>query len=213
MRKSSIKFFWDKKNEREDSDEYLKNIKFTYQTDYKAQKTAKDDKSKYRYRENVHRILFRQNLREKAKNWYFDLRKAVKSDWTILKALFKTQFEMKTNAETNKYLLLQRMITLMQRSKKSIIDYFRRIESLIRHLSSSTETIDYNMIKNMKHKSQRKRVYFECNKNRNFFLKKIKQVIQTTNQTINIVNSFDLEWRQRQNENSFNLIKEKNKIM
>jgi hypothetical protein len=78
MKESNIKSFWDKKDDRENSNEYLKNIEFIYQTNYKSQEAVKEDKIKYK--NNVHRILFRQNLRKDVEEWYFDLSKIVKSD-------------------------------------------------------------------------------------------------------------------------------------
>ncbi len=98
---------------------------------------------------------------------------------------------MKTNVDANKYLLLQRVITLMQKSNENIVKYFRRMKSLTKHFSSATEIIEYNVIKNKKDKSQKKRVNFECNKDKDFSLKKIKQVIQVVYQTVDIVSSFD----------------------
>jgi CRISPR/Cas system CMR-associated protein Cmr5 small subunit len=55
-----------KKNEREDLKEYLKNIKFVYQTNYKSQKAAENDKIKYK--DNVHKILFCQNLKKEVED-------------------------------------------------------------------------------------------------------------------------------------------------
>jgi hypothetical protein len=209
MKDSSIKSFWDRKDKRKNSNEYLKDIEFIYQTSYKSQKTMKKDKTKYK--NNVHRILFRQNFRRNVENWYFDLSKIVKSDWKVLRTSFKTQFEMKIDAEANKYLLLQRMITLTQKLDESITNYFQRTKSLTRHMSNAIEIIKYNVVKKMKNKVQRKWMNFECNKNKNFSLKKIELIIQTTCQTINIMNLFDLEWNH--SRNSFNHIKKKEKAL
>jgi hypothetical protein len=209
MKNSSIKLFWDKKDDRKNSNEYLKNIEFIYQIDYKSQKTIKNDKNKYK--NNVHRILFRQNLRKEAKDWYSNLSKTIKSDWTTLRIVFKTQFEVEIDVEANKYLLLQRVITLIQRSNEDITNYFRRTKNLTRHLLSAVEIIEYNVVKKMKNKLQRERINFECNKNRDFSLKKIKLIIQTTYQTMNTMNSFDLEWNHL--SESFNLDKDKEKIL
>jgi hypothetical protein len=170
--KFNIKTFWDKRNEREDLEEYLKDIKFVYQTNYKTQKAI--EKNKIKYKNNVHRILFRQNLKKKIEKWYADLEKSMKDDWTALKNIFKMQFEIEANAEADKYLFLQRMIILTQKSNKNITKYFRRTKSLVKHLFNSAEIIDYNVIKEMKNKIQRKRMNFECNKNRDFSFKKIK---------------------------------------
>ncbi len=104
----------------------------------------------------MHRILFRQNLREKAKKWYFDLKKATKNDWMTLQTIFKTQFIVKTNSKANKYLLLQKVTTLNQKQNKDIIKYFEQAKSLARHLFNVTKTIDYNVVKMMKNKSQKK---------------------------------------------------------
>jgi BMFP domain-containing protein YqiC len=206
---SNIKTFWDKRNEKKNLEKYLKNIEFTYQTNYKAQEAH--EKNKIKYKKNVHRILFRQNLREEVEKWYFDLKKTMKSDWKTLQTVFKTQFEMKADAKANKYLLLQRVATLNQRQNENIIEYFRWAKSLAKHLLSATKTIDYNVVKSMKNKSQRERVNFECNKDKNFSLKKIKQIIQAAYQTVDTVSSFDSEWRQI--ENLFNLFKEKDKAL
>ncbi len=88
MSDSNTKFFWDKRNERENSNEYLKDIEFIYRIDYKSQKTI--EKNKIKYKDNVHRILFRQNLKKEVENWYSDLNKTMKSDWTTLQLTFKT---------------------------------------------------------------------------------------------------------------------------
>jgi hypothetical protein len=74
----NIKTFWNKKNERKNLEEYLKNIEFIYQTNYKAQKEHEEHKIKYK--KNVHKILFWQNLREEVEKWYFDLKKRMKND-------------------------------------------------------------------------------------------------------------------------------------
>ncbi len=103
------------------------------------------------------------------------------------------QFEVEANVETNKYFLLQRVATLTQRSDEDIIDYFKRAERLIKHLLNAAKIIDYNVMKEMKNKVDRERMNFECNKNKDFFLKKTKLIIQTTYQTVNIMNSFDSE--------------------
>jgi hypothetical protein len=115
----NIKTFWDKRDERENFEEYLEDIEITYQTNYKKQKV--NEKNKIKYRENVHKILFRQNLKKNVEEWYFDLRKTMKNDWTTLQTTFKTQFEIEANAETNKYLLLQRIAILNQRQDESIV--------------------------------------------------------------------------------------------
>ncbi len=209
MRDSSIKSFWDKRNDRKNSNEYLKDIEFIYQTNYKTQEAIEDDKNKYK--ENVNRILFKQNLREETKNWYSNLSKIVKSDWIAFRTTFKIQFEIEIDAKANKYLLLQRMITLTQRSNEDITNYFRRTKSLTRHLLNAVETIKYNVVKKMKNKIQRERINFECNKNRDFILKKIKLIIQTTYQTINTMSSFDFEWNH--SSESFNLDKDKKKVL
>ncbi len=205
----NIKAFWNKRDEKKDLEKYLKDIKFVYQTNYKTQKTWKKDTDKYK--NNVHKILFRQNLRDDVENWYSDLKKSIKSDWTALQSSFKTQFEIEANVEADKYLLLQRVVILTQRLNESIADYFRRTKSLIRHLSSSTKIIDYNVIKEMKNKIQRKRVNFECNKNRNFSLKKIKLIMQAAYQTMNTMSSFDSEWNH--SKDPFNHNKEKKKAL
>jgi hypothetical protein len=167
--------------------------------------------NKIKYKNNVHRILFKRNLKKNVENWYFDLSKIVKSDWKTLRTSFKIQFEVKVDAKTNKYLLLQQMITLTQKLDESIMNYFQRVKSLARHWSSAIETIKYNVVKKMKNKVQRKRMNFECNKNRNFSLKKIKLIIQTTYETIDIMSSFNFEWNHL--KNSFNHIKKKKKAL
>ncbi len=90
----------------------------------------------------------------------------------ILQTVFKTQFEVKADVEANKYLLLQKMTTLNQKQDENIIEYFKRAKNLTRHLFNATKTIDYNVVKKMKNKSQKKLVNFECNKNRDFLLRK-----------------------------------------
>ncbi len=131
------------------------------------------------------------------------------SDFT--KFIQDSVFEIEIDVEANKYLLLQRIITLTRRSNETIIEYFRRAENLIRNLLNSAKTIEYNVIKKMKNKVQKKRMNFECNKDRNFFFKKIKLIIQAAYQTVNIMSSFDFEWHH--SKNSFNLSKEKEKAL
>jgi hypothetical protein len=161
----------------------------------------------------VHKILFRQNLREEVEDLYSDLIKIVKNDWATLQNSFKIQFEIEIDVEANKYLLLQRVITLTQRSNETIIEYFKRTKSLIKHLLSSTKIIDYNVVKEMRDKVQRKRMNFECNKNRNFLLKKIKLIIQAVYQTMNTMSSFDSKWNHNHSSDSFNLDKKKEKAL
>jgi hypothetical protein len=65
----------------------------------------------------------------------------------------------------------------------------------------------------MKDKIQRKRMNFECNKNRGFSLKKIKLIIQTTYQMINTMSSFDSKWSHNHSKDLFNLNKRKEKAL
>lgn len=51
-------------NEKKNSNKYLKNINFAYQTDYKIQKRRKKSNE---YKINVQKILFWQNLKKKMK--------------------------------------------------------------------------------------------------------------------------------------------------
>jgi hypothetical protein len=78
VKNRTLRRFEKKINERKNFEEYLKDIKFTYQTNYKSQEAAENDKIKYR--NNVHKILFRQNLREEVEDLYSDLIKIVKND-------------------------------------------------------------------------------------------------------------------------------------
>ena len=109
------------------------------------------------------------------------------------KKMFKKQFDVKMNAEINRYLLLQRMITLIQKLKKNVTNYFRKTENFVKHFSKSVETIEYNVMKDMTNKNKKNKINFECNKKRDFFLKKIKMIIQKAYQTVDSTNSFDSE--------------------
>ena len=71
------------------------------------------------------------------------------------KKMFKKQFDVKMNAEIDRYFLLQRMITLIQKSKKNVTNYFRKIKNFVKYFSTLIETIEYNVMKNMTNKNKK----------------------------------------------------------
>ena len=72
-----------------------------------------------------------------------------------------------------------------------IIDYLRREENLARKLLFAAFLMKYSIIKSMRESIQRDRVTFECIKDQNFSLTKMKRVVTTTYQVIEQIESFD----------------------
>lgn len=51
-------------------------------------------------------------------------------------------------------------------------NYFKQIENFVKHLSTLIETIKYNVMKKITNKYKKNKINFECNKRKNFFIKK-----------------------------------------
>ncbi|KAI9844508.1 MAG: hypothetical protein M1838_002174 [Thelocarpon superellum] len=117
------------RNGKEDLDEYLEDIEFAYETSHwgHAPKNALDVTE---HHNNTSCILFCQNLKGAAADWYVDLSKEVKSNWVDLKEAFLKAYKVESNKVVDKYVLLQQVANLAQGKDKSIIQYLRQAEEL-----------------------------------------------------------------------------------
>ena len=121
----NIKPFHGLRDGRELPDEYLEDIDFAYGTDHADLADRKNSTTAEEYKNNTCRILFRQNLRGIAADWYADLPAEDKTGWTMLRERFRTEFKVEKNAGADTFILNQRLATLAQMENEAIADYLR----------------------------------------------------------------------------------------
>ncbi|KAI9844506.1 MAG: hypothetical protein M1838_002172 [Thelocarpon superellum] len=144
------------RNRKEDLDKYLEDIEFAYETSHQGH-TPKNAPDITKHHNNTSCILFRQNLKGAAADWYIDLSKEA--------------YKVESNKAVDKYMLLQQVANLAQGKDKSIIQYLRWAEELYQQLPD--DTIGFNMVKGMKDLHQCERVTFECTKEQDYMFEKV----------------------------------------
>ena len=101
MSHSTIKSFHDYQNSKENSEEYLKDVNFSYNNDY-ADSSAS---SELNYKEITSQVLFRQHLKGDAAKWYSDLLKVTKGDWNVSKQTFQKDYKLKNDKKAETFML------------------------------------------------------------------------------------------------------------
>jgi hypothetical protein len=114
----------------------------------------------------------------------------VKTNWNILRNRFLETYRRETDSAADKFALLQKVANLQQGQDQSIVDYLRECEDLNCKLPND-QTIGFNVIKGMKDKAKQSIVNFECNKERDFAMERVKLVIQAAYQTVGRDGPFD----------------------
>ena len=110
---SRIKQFYGHQDGHEDAEEYLEDI-----DDAVDRSKTSDEQDLDRER----RILFRQNLLDKAERWYSRLPRSTRSDWPKLKELFLARYRGDTEDEPPGLpMTSQRISTLKQTSGGSAL--------------------------------------------------------------------------------------------
>ncbi|KAF7164130.1 hypothetical protein CNMCM5623_008820 [Aspergillus felis] len=107
MAKSHIKPFHGRRDGSEDPEAYLEDIEY----EIKLEKRHMDD-ADYDW-DDDRRILFRQNLRDKAEIWYNQLRRTTKNDWDQLKQKFTKKYRVnEVDATTRRFQVGPRSLDL-----------------------------------------------------------------------------------------------------
>ena len=100
---STFKPFHSLQDGKEDLEEYLKDVKFSYNNDYTGSKAL----NKSNHKETTSQVLFHQHLKGDAVKWYFNLPKATKGDWIVLKQMFQEDYKLKDDKKVKTFMLWQ----------------------------------------------------------------------------------------------------------
>ena len=100
---STIKPFHSLWDGKEDPEEYLKDVEFSYNNDYTGSKASNEPNHK----ETTSQVLFCQHLKGDAAKWYSDLPKATKGDWTVLKQMFQEDYKLEDDKKAETFMLWQ----------------------------------------------------------------------------------------------------------
>lgn len=193
---TKIRPFKGLKDGKEDPQEFLEDLEWSYQQDYESSAPPTEpDREAYSFK--THRILLRQNLEHKARLWYQDLDAEVKQDWKILKRKFLTTFELSVkDAATRKFELRIKLSQLEQKDGESISDYIERAEELATRLPSDDIDVGMATLKGMRDGLRRDRVTFECNKDADYSFAKIKKLIAAAYNEVGKISPFDPEYKE-----------------
>ena len=173
MGQTKIRAFKGLRNGREDPNEYLEDIEWAYEQDFKGKEpaTAVDgsDELATTFSNKTRRILFHQHLQEKAEAWNSDLDSDIKVDWPKLRSLFLTAFPITLkDAQTKKFELRVKLHNLEQGENESIADYLEKANELAMKLPNDDIDVGMATLKGMRDLSKRERVTFECTKDADY---------------------------------------------
>ena len=188
---TKIRPFKGLKDGKENPEEYLEDIEWAYDQDYQNNEPVNGEAAAA-YKSKTHRILFRQNLEEKAREWYGDLDMDVKAQWSTLQDKFKTAFKVTLkDAQTKKFELRVKLHQLEQREEETIADYLNKAEELSMRLPQDDIDVGMATLKGMRDTIKRERVSFECNKDADYSFTTVKRLITAAYNEIGQLSPFD----------------------
>ena len=220
MGQTKIRPFKGLRDGKEDPKEYIEDIEWAYEQDYKAKEPKSFAPSAFtasssgaptsagatpdqqatnatkEFYDKTHRILFRQNLESDAFEWYSDLDANLKPDWPRLLAAFLRAFEITAkDAQTKKFELRVKLANLKQSESENIAAYLKRASELAIRLPQDQMDVGMGILKGMSDNSKRDMVTFECNKDSDFTFTTVVQLIKAAYSEVGKVNPFDPSYK------------------
>ena len=188
---TKIRAFKGLRDGKEDPAEFIEDIEWAYEQDYKPREPAEKDAQTAFYNK-THRILFRQNLDDDAFVWYSDLDGELKQDWPRLQDAFLPAFIITVkDAQTKKFELRVKLANLEQIDTENIADYLKKASELAIRLPLDQLDVGMATLRGMKDKDKRERVSFECNKDADYAFATVVRFIKASYSEIGKINPFD----------------------
>ena len=167
---SRIKQFYGHQDGHEDAEEYLEDI------DYAVERSkASDEQGLDRER----RILFRQNLLDKAERWYGTLPRSTRTDWAKLKALFLARYRGDTEDEpSGPPMASQRISNLTQLPDEAITKYLDRWDVLEAQGDATLAgNMGLHMVEGLSDDNQRARILDDMEQEGNYSYRRARELI------------------------------------
>ena len=176
MGHTKIRVFRGTRDGKEDPNEFLEDIEWAYEQDFKSREPAAatalggstvDQRAVFANK--THRILFRQHLEDDALQWYSDLDTDLKQDWAQLKKAFLPAFAITVkDAQTKKFELRIKLANLEQSESKMIAEYLKRADKLAIRLPQDHIDVGMAILKGIRDTSKRECVSFKCGKDADY---------------------------------------------
>ena len=177
---TSIRPFRGVQNNLEDPDEYIEDLEWAYAQDYQSAEPFHNVEAKQIYINKTYRILFRNNLEEKAVEWYLNLGASIRKDWDTLKASFLEHFKfISRDSQTRLWEKKVELANLRQGNNKGIAQFLKRAKDLADQIPDSKVDVSMAVIQGMSDKNEKKRISFEYHKDSDFTFVKVKKLIRT----------------------------------
>lgn len=195
---TKIRIFRGLRDGKEDPMEFLEDVDWAYEQDYKGKEPASSQSEAgasspvMTFYHKTHRMLFRQHIEDDAYIWYSDLDTEIKGDWTRLRNAFIPAFRVTVkDAQTKKFELRVKLATLQQSEAESIADYIKRASELAIRLPSEQIDVGMAVLKGMRDVDKRQQVTFECNKDSDYSFPTVLRFMQAAYSEIGRMNPFD----------------------
>ena len=201
---------------KEDPKEYIEDIEWAYEQDYKAREPKSFAPSAFtgsssgtstgagatpnqqatnatkEFYDKTHQILFRQNLESDAFDWYSDLDANLKQDWPKLLAAFLPAFAITVkDSQAKKFELRVKLANLKQADSENIAEYLKRAEELAIRLPQDHFDVGMATLKGMNDASKRDLVSFECNKDLDYYFATVVRLIKAAYSEVGKVSPFN----------------------
>ena len=195
MGHTTIRPFQGLKNGKEDPDDFIEDIEWAYEQDYKSNSPAGMEE-KQKYEDKTKRILFRQHMAAKAYDWYTDLGAESKSSWAELTKGLKAAFPLTIkDAQTRKFKLRVKLSNLEQAEGEPIADYLDRCEELSMRLPTDNLDVGMATLRGIRDTFKRERISFECNKDSDYSYDQVKRLIKAAYIEIRKTSPFDPQFK------------------
>lgn len=102
---------------------------------------------------------------------------------------------MLKDAQIKKFKLRIQLANLIEKNFKTISEYLDKANDLAVKLSFNDIDVEMTVLKEMKDDSKKKKMFFECNKDVNYFYDMIKKLIKAVYSKVEKINSFDLSYK------------------
>ena len=167
---SRIKQFYGHQDGHEDAEEYLEDI------DYAVEHSKTGDTQDL---DRERRILFRQNLLDKAERWYSKLPRSTRTDWPKLKELFLDRYRGDTeDGGTELSTASQQLLTLKQMPDESITKYLDRWDVLeVQGGAAPAGDLGLYMVDGLSDDNQRARILDDMEQEGNYSYRRARELI------------------------------------
>lgn len=167
---SRIKQFYGHQDGHEDAEEYLEDI------DYAVDRSKAGDQQDL---DRERRILFRQNLLDKAERWYGTLPRSTRTDWVKLKELFLARYRGDTEDESAGLPMASQQVPgLKQMPEETITKYLDRWDVLEAQGDATLAgNLGLHMVEGLSDDNQRARILDDMEQEGNYSYRRARELI------------------------------------